>query len=516
MLNLATLLEESTRRTPAKLAVIFDDMKLRYAEVNGAANKIANGLVGLGIKPGDKVAILLPNTPHFVLAYYAILKAGGVVVPLNVLFKQHEIAYHLQDSDAVALIAFEGFLAEAAQGFAMADGCTHLVVAQAPGSQAQLPQGALPLTALMAETPPTFDTVQTMPDDTAVILYTSGTTGRPKGAELSHANLFFNVLVGSKDVIRMGPDDIGLAALPLFHSFGQTCVMNTMMYLGGTMTLMPRFEPQKALEIMARDRVTFFAGVPTMYFYLLNFPNAGQYDLSALRRCVSGGSAMPVEVMHAFNKKYNVTILEGYGLSETAPVASFNHLDREPKPGSIGTPIWGVEMGVVDAEGNPVPLGELGEIVIRGHNIMKGYYKRPDATAESIRNGWFFTGDVAYMDADGYFFIKDRVKDMIIRGGFNVYPREIEEVLYAHPAIAEAAVIGIPDEALGEEVRAVVSLKPDQQASEDEIIAFCKEQLAAYKYPRSVEFRDTLPKTATGKILKRELRVPAEQSVAAT
>jgi long-chain acyl-CoA synthetase len=358
----------------------------------------------------------------------------------------------------------------------------------------------------MADTPPVFDTVQTMPDDTAVILYTSGTTGRPKGAELSHFNMFFNAMICVEKLLPFAQDEVGLAVLPLFHSFGQTCIMNALLYGGGTITLLPRFEPQKALEIMARDRVTLFAGVPTMYFYLLNFPEVDKYDLSALRSCISGGSAMPVEVMRAFNAKYNVTILEGYGLSETSPVASFNHLDRPPQPGSIGTPIWGVEMRCVDAEGREVMVGELGEIVIRGHNVMKGYYKRPDATAESIKGGWFYTGDVAYKDENGYFFIKDRVKDMIIRGGFNIYPREIEEVLYVHPAVAEAAVIGVHDQALGEEVKAVVAFKPGQSATEQEIIDYCKERLAAYKYPRSVEIRDTLPKTATGKILKRELK----------
>jgi long-chain acyl-CoA synthetase len=506
MLNLAMLLELSARRDPGKVAVIFDEMQLRYAEVNGAANKIANGLVGLGVRPGDKVALMLPNTPHFVLCYYAILKTGATVVPLNVLFKRHEVAYHLDDSDSVALIVWEGFLGEAAEGFQQAKNCRHLIVAQAPGSTAALPDGALPLNALMADTSPLFDTYQTMPDDTAVILYTSGTTGRPKGAELSHFNMFFNTMVCSEKLMQVQRDEIGLAVLPLFHSFGQTCVMNNMLYAGGTITLLPRFEPQKALEVIARDRVTYFAGVPTMYFYLLNFPGAGDYDLSSLRICCSGGSAMPVEVMHTFNSKNNVTILEGYGLSETSPVASFNHPDRPPKPGSIGTPIWGVEMRCVDADGRDVPVGELGEIVIRGHNVMKGYYKRPDANAEAIKDGWFYTGDVAYKDEDGYFFIKDRVKDMIIRGGFNVYPREIEEVLYAHPAIAEAAVIGVHDPALGEEIKAVVAFKPGQSAAEQEIVDYCKERLAAYKYPRSVEIRDTLPKTATGKILKRELK----------
>ncbi len=509
MLNLAMLLESSARRAPGKVAVMLDDIKLRYAELDGAANKVANGLVGLGVRPGDKVALMLPNTPHFVIAYYAVLKAGAVVVPLNVLFKRHEVAYHLDDSDAVALIVWEGFLDEAVAGFEQAAGCRSLIVAQAPGAgaaSAPLPGGGLPLNALMADAAPVFDTVQTMPDDTAVILYTSGTTGRPKGAELSHFNMFFNAYIGAEKVLRTGSDEVGLAVLPLFHSFGQTCVMNALIYAGGTITLLPRFEPQKALDVLARDHVTYFAGVPTMYFYLLNFPGADGYDLSALRRCISGGAAMPVEVMLAFNQKYSVTILEGYGLSETSPVASFNQLDHAPKPGSIGTPIWGVEMRCVDAEGRDVPDGELGEIVIRGHNVMKGYYKRPDATAESIRGGWFYTGDVAYKDADGYFFIKDRVKDMINRGGFNVYPREIEEVLYGHPAIAEAAVIGVHDTALGEEIKAVVAFKPGQSTTEQEIMEYCKGRLAAYKYPRSVEIRETLPKTATGKILKRELK----------
>jgi long-chain acyl-CoA synthetase len=506
MLNLAMLLELSARRDPGKVAVILDDFKLRYAEVNGAANKIANGLVGLGVRAGDKVALMLPNTPHFVICYYAILKTGATVVPLNVLFKRHEVEYHLEDSDSVALIVWEGFLGEAAVGFQQAENCRNLIVAQAPGNAGGLPDGALPLNALLADTSPVFDTVQTMPDDTAVILYTSGTTGRPKGAELSHFNMFFNAYIGAEKVLKTGSDEIGLAVLPLFHSFGQTCVMNALIYAGGTLTLLPRFEPQKALEVLARDHVTFFAGVPTMYFYLLNFPGADTYDLSALRRCCSGGSAMPVEVMRAFNKKYNVTILEGYGLSETSPVASFNHLDHEPKPGSIGTPIWGVEMRCVDGEGREVPTGELGEIVIRGHNVMKGYYKRPEANAEAIQGGWFYTGDVAYKDEEGFFFIKDRVKDMIIRGGFNVYPREIEEVLYAHPAIAEAAVIGVHDAAMGEEIKAVVVFKPGQSAAEQEIVDYCKERLASYKYPRSVEIRETLPKTATGKILKRELK----------
>ncbi len=506
MLNLALLLEQSARQDPGKLAVILDDYKLRYAEVNGAANKVASALVKLGVQPGDKVALMMPNTPHFPICYYGILKAGATVVPLNVLFKQNEVQYHLEDSDAVALITWEGFLPEAGPGFRKTDTCHHLIVVQAPGSSEALPEGAISFNQIMAEHAPVFDTVQTRSDDTAVILYTSGTTGRPKGAELSHFNMFFNAMICAEKLLGVVKEDVFLATLPLFHSFGQTCVMNVSLFLGATMTMLPRFEPVKAAEIIQRDRVTVFAGVPTMYFYLLHHPEAAQFDMSSLRRCVSGGSAMPVEVLHAFNQKYNVTILEGYGLSETSPVASFNHLDRPTKPGSIGTPIWGVQMAVVNPEGQPVATGELGEIVIRGHNVMKGYYKRPEATAESIRNGWFHTGDLARQDEDGYFYIVDRVKDMIIRGGFNVYPREIEEVLYAHPAVAEAAVIGVPDPALGEEIKAVVAFKPGHSATEQELIEYCKERLAAYKYPRNVEIRESLPKTATGKILKRELK----------
>lgn len=506
MLNLALLLEQSARKDPGKLAVIMDDNKLRYAELNGAANKVANALTKMGVQKGDKVALMLPNTPHFPICYYGILKAGATVVPLNVLFKSNEVQYHLEDSDAVALIAWEGFLGEAADGFRRAETCHNLVVVQAPGGTGELPEDAASFNQLLADNSPSFDTVQTRPDDTAVILYTSGTTGRPKGAELSHFNMFFNAMTSATRVISLEPSDIGLAVLPLFHSFGQTCVMNALIYAGGTITLLPRFEPVKAAEVIQRDKVTLFAGVPTMYFYLLNHPAVAGYDFGSLRRCVSGGSAMPVEVMHAFNNKYGVTILEGYGLSETSPVASFNDLNKPTKPGSIGTPIWGVEMRAVDAEGNAVPTGELGEIVIRGHNVMKGYYKRSEATAEAIRNGWFHTGDLARIDEEGSFFIVDRVKDMVIRGGFNVYPREIEEVLYGHPAVAEAAVIGVPDQALGEEVKAVVALKPNQSVEQQELIEYCKERLAAYKYPRSIEFRESLPKTATGKILKRELK----------
>jgi long-chain acyl-CoA synthetase len=308
--------------------------------------------------------------------------------------------------------------------------------------------------------------------------------------------------------VRVSEQDVILGALPLFHSFGQTCCMNNAVRAGACLTMIPRFDPAKALEIIQRDNVTLFEGVPTMYHAMLNHPDRERYDVSSLRTCVSGGSAMPVEVMRGFEKAFGCVVLEGYGLSETSPVASFNHLDREHKPGSIGTPIEGVEMEVVDDDDNELPPGEVGEIVIRGHNVMKGYWNRPDATAEVMRGGWLHTGDMARVDEDGYFFIVDRKKDMIIRGGYNVYPREIEEVLYEHPAILEAAVIGVPDPSMGEEVAAAVVLRPDAEASADDIRAFVKERVAAYKYPRHIWFAEELPKGPTGKILKREIAVP--------
>ena len=346
----------------------------------------------------------------------------------------------------------------------------------------------------------------TEPSDTAVLLYTSGTTGRPKGAELTHFNLFYNADMAAR-AHGVDASSVSLAVLPLFHSFGQTVIQNATFMQGGTLVMLPRFDATSAFEMIQRHRVTFFAGVPTMYFGLLHHPDASAYDLSSLRICASGGAPMPVEVMRRFDELYGANILEGYGLSETSPLASLNPREREKKPGSIGRPIWGVEFRLVADDGRVIAESNVaGEIHIKGHNVMKGYYKRPEATAEALRDGWFRTGDVATRDDDGYYVIVDRKKDMILRGGYNVYPREIEEVLYRHPAIGEAAVIGVPNPELGEEVVAVVALKVGGVATAEELVAFCSERLAAYKYPREVRFVEALPKGPTGKILKRELR----------
>jgi long-chain acyl-CoA synthetase len=494
-LNLGTLLMASARGRPEHPAIRLGERAVSYAELDRAARGVATSLAECGVEPGAQIAIMVPNLPDFTVAYYGVLYAGCTVVPLNVLLTAPEVQYHLEDSRASWLVAHPLF-AEPARAGAAAAGVP-VVWAGAEGDETL---------AAWAEAPPASALYPTSADDTAVILYTSGTTGRPKGAELSHSNLLLNASVVVPKLAPITAEDVALATLPLFHSFGQTVVQNGMISLGATFTLLPRFTPADALEIIARDRVTVFAGVPTMYFAILNFARADHFDLSSLRWCLCGGAPMPVEVMKAFEAKYGVSILEGYGLSETSPVASFNVLDRPRKAGSIGYPVWGIEMCIMNEKDEPLPDDEVGEICIRGHNVMSGYWRRPEATREAIRGGWFHSGDVGRRDADGSYFIVDRKKDMIIRGGFNVYPREVEEVLYGHDAIVEAAVIGVPHESHGEEVKAVVALAPGASVTPEEIIAWSKERLAAYKYPRIVEIVDALPKGPTGKILKRELK----------
>ena len=520
MLNLSILLESSAQDHPNQLAVIFNDRKLTYAQLNGAASMFANALTKLGVQKGDKVALMMPNLPFFPIAYYGILKAGATVVPFNVLFTAREVAYHLQDSDAVLLVAFAGFFEPAYGGFQQVDTCRHVIVASADPNQpfAHDDTAIIDFNKFLGMGgSPVFDTVQTQADDVAVILYTSGTTGNPKGAQLTHNNMVMNAII-SRELAGEEVGEVALVTLPLFHSFGQTVLMNGSFYGGATITLLPRFTPDAALGIMQRDGVTIFAGVPTMYWAIYSYPDAEtQFDMqkiaATLHTAVSGGAALPVELLRNFEARFSVPILEGYGLSETSTVASFNDLRKPRKPGSIGIPIWGVQMGLVDDGDNLIPNpaeGEeftaVGEIVIRGHNVMTGYYKRSEATAEVMRKDWFHTGDLAKRDRDGYYFIVDRKKEMILRGGFNVYPREVEEYLMTHPKVSLVAVKGVPDEKLGEEVKAFIVLKQGTSATADEILDFAKQGLASYKYPRYIEFRSQLPMTATGKILKRELK----------
>jgi len=491
--NLSSNLLETTRHHADRVALKLDDVQLTYRDLDRASARLAGWLRDRGLRPGDRVGIMLPNVPDFAVAYYGALRAGAAVVPMNVLLKQREVAYSLGDSEAALILAWNAF-AEAAEAGAAEAGTRCVLLA--PGD----------LDALTAGIDPLAEPVDRAPTDTAVILYTSGTTGRPKGAELTHANLTRNVDVARR-LFGLDADSVVLGALPLFHAFGQTCGLNAGVASGATLTLLPRFEPGRALEVMVRDGVTVMEGVPTMYAALLHHPERERFDLSTLRLCVSGGAALPAEVLRGFEAAFGCAVVEGYGLSETSPLASFNRTDRERKPGSIGTAVEGVEMRVVDGDGSEVPAGEVGEIVIRGHNVMKGYWRRPEATAEAIDgDGWFRTGDLARRDEDGDFFIVDRRKDMIIRGGYNVYPREVEEVLYQHPAVRECAVVGVPHAELGEEVGAAVVRKPGAQADAEELREFVRAQIAAYKYPRHVWFVDELPKTATGKIKKFVLR----------
>ncbi|MHA2249075.1 MAG: long-chain-fatty-acid--CoA ligase [Candidatus Kariarchaeaceae archaeon] len=513
VLNLSSILDGSAREYSQRTAIIFGETRLTYAQLNGAANQIANGLKNAGINKGDHVALTCPNLPYFPMVYYAILKLGATVVPLNVLLKKREITYHLQDSDAVAYICFVGTpeLPMGSEGFAAfseVDTCKNFWLITPPGVESPI-EGAPTLSSMMANNPPVFTSEATEPEDTAVILYTSGTTGQPKGAELTHANMFHNAMV-SRGLVNSTSEDIHLITLPLFHSFGQTVQMNSGLLAGCALVLIARFDADAVLQGFQDENVTIFCGVPTMYWSLLNHPNADKYDLhkisKTLRLCCSGGAAIPVEVMRAFEEKYKVTILEGYGLSETSPVATFTRFDKERKPGSIGVPIRGVDVMVADDERRPVTDGNVGEILIRGHNVMKGYYKKPEATKKVFTDGWFATGDIGKKDDDGYYYIVDRVKDMIIRGGFNVYPREIEEVLLTHPAISLAAVVGIPDNQYGEEIKAYVVLKNGNSVAPNDLVKWSKNEMAAYKYPREFVIRDSLPMNATGKILKRVLR----------
>ncbi|MFI1398568.1 long-chain fatty acid--CoA ligase [Streptomyces sp. NPDC020681] len=499
MTNLATLLTGSASAHGDRIAVRHETTALTYAQLDDLSARTAALLQAGGVRPGDRVAVIMPNVLHFPVAYYGILRAGAVVVPMNPLLKAREIAFTLRDSGARTVLTSPMSAAEAAEAAAATE--TDCLVVEPAGFD-----------ALLDCTEPLPAVVDTADTDLAVILYTSGTTGTPKGAELTHRNVLSNTTTAVQTLFHVGPGDVLFGGLPLFHAFGQTCALNTAVAAGATLTLHTRFDPAAALETIRRDAVTVILGVPTMYAALLHAELPVGFDASRLRLAVCGGASLPVEVLHGFEKRFGVDVLEGYGLSETSPVAAFNPPDRPRKPGSIGLPVRGVELRLVKEDGTTAGTGEVGEIAIRGENVMAGYHNRARATADAIRDGWFHTGDLARVDEDGYYSIVDRKKDMIIRGGYNVYPREVEEVLYQHPAVAEAAVVGVPDPLLGEEVAAVVVLKPEAHATAEEIRDHVKAQVAAYKYPRVVTITEALPKGPTGKILKREIVITRVES----
>jgi long-chain acyl-CoA synthetase len=496
--NLAIMLREAAKAAPDKRFLRFPTGTMTFAEVDRASGRLATALRDHGLSPGDKVAVRLANVPEFVIAYFGILKAGVAMVPLNPLLKSDEIAYHLDDSDARMLITSTFMADEVALALGKVDGVAPIAV----GST----DAGWPEFAELLEADDDGDIWPGAADDTAVLLYTSGTTGRPKGAEVSHFQLYMNCSLAAE---RFGLDehDVALAALPFFHVYGLSSVLNAAVRHARCISVVPRFDVDAVLSAIERDRITILAGVPTMYHALANADTSG-YDTSSLRIASSGGAAIPEQVLRAFEQKYGIPILEGYGLSESASTATVNPSPDERRVLSIGKPIWGIELRIVDENDQALPNGpeHIGEIVLRGHNVTKGYYKRPDETARAFRGGWFHTGDLGYQDDDGFVYVVDRKKDLIIRGGLNVYPREVEELLYRHPDVAEAAVIGRRDERLGEEVVAVVSLRNGSDTTGEDIVEWAKQRIASYKYPREVRIVTELPKGATGKIVKRLLR----------
>lgn len=494
MTNLAARLTKSASIYAKNVAVRLDDEVLTYEDLDDSATRVAGFLQSKGIKPGARVALMLPNVMAFPPLYYGILRAGAVVVPMNAQLKKREVQHYLSDSEASIVFAWSASIDEATAG--AEDSQTEVV---------EITDESLSL----IKSWPKGEAKTVTPTDTAVILYTSGTTGAPKGAQLTQSNMLLNaqIMAEGEDLLNLSPNDVIMGCLPLFHSFGQTCALNTTILSGASIVLLPRFDAQAALKIIEEQSVTVFAGVPTMYVALVNSVTDAN-DTSSLRLGVSGGASLPVEVLNGAVTKLGTTILEGYGLSETSPVASFNRKNFS-KPGSIGQPIEGVEMKILAADGTDAPDGEVGEIAVRGHNVMTGYWKRPEATKEATNSdGWFLTGDMATRDTEGFFFIIDRKKDVINRGGYNVYPREIEEVFYEHPAVLEAAVVGIPHPSLGEDVGAAIALREGAEMTAEELREYIKERVASYKYPRTVWLVDALPKGPTGKLLKRDIQLP--------
>jgi long-chain acyl-CoA synthetase len=488
-LSLVSVLQESALRRPDKVAVVEGDRRATYAELWDAALRRAGALREAGVEPGDRVALLGLNTIDFVTAYYGILARGAVVVPVAPMLVADEVAFLVEDSGAkVALVADD-----------------------LAGVVAGADVRALSFGAAFADAPEPRREARE-PLDPAVLFYTSGTTGRPKGAVLTHLNLVMNAFTNAFTANHITPDDVMFGCLPLFHTFGQTVALNGTFLVGGTLILQPRFEPAEALRLMVEHEVTAFLGVPTMYMALLAAAKENDGGpLPRLRLCVSGGAPLPVRVLEEFDDHFSVTVQEGYGLSETSPTATVNQLELGVEPGSIGHPIWGVEVEIADPEVDDAivlkDVGEVGEIVIRGHNVFAGYHGRPEATAAAIVDGWFRSGDLGAKDERGFIRIVDRKKDLILRGGYNVYPREVEEVLVRHPAVDQVAVVGVPHETHGEEVLAVVVLRADAgPVTEDDILTWAGERVARHKRPRIVRFVDELPLGPSRKVLKRELR----------
>jgi len=523
------MLEQTASKFARETALIYFGVRISYSELLDQVNRMAAGLQALGVKKGDRVAMMMPNCPQFVIAYFGALKAGAIITATSPIYTPREAAYQWKDAGASVVIVDRRL--------------QHIVKAVRPelpelkhvveiGMRDYYPKNLKLLyrklrnkagkksSTLAKKTTPILwhdllriskrpRPVPVRQVDIACLQYTGGTTGSSKGAMLTHSNLVINANQTRQWLAagNTGPD-VMVAALPLFHIYAMTCIMICSVMTGGTVVLVPRFELKAVLNIIRKYHPTFFHGVPTMYVAFNNTPNVERYGFKSLRVCMSGGAPLPIEVRQKFEELTGGKLVEGYGLTESSPVTHTNPPDGVPKSGSIGLPIPDTEVRIVDIEygTRDLPVGEAGEIIIRGPQVMKGYWKKPDETARVLRDGWLYTGDIAKKDSEGYYYIVDRKKDLIIAGGYNIYPREVEEVLFEHPKIKEAVVVGVPDQYRGETVKAFIVLHEGQMAMPEEIQAFCRERLAAYKVPRMVVFRDSLPKSGVGKYLRRELR----------
>lgn len=496
--TIPALLRRRAQSSPDKTFLYYRDLEISYRQMDDITTRVANGLAALGVQKGDKVCLLLSNCPEFIYLFLGAPKQGAVLVPINVLLKAEEVQYIVNHSDAAILVAEAQFLPLVE---AIRPACPKLKQVVVVGETKQA--GVIPFAELLAASAAEIQ-VEITPQDEMGIIYTSGTTGKPKGVVLTQENYYANSWQGMM-VAGMTADERAMCILPLFHVNGQVVTVLMPLQAGASVILTEGFSPKTFFHNLTRYRATTFSGVPTVYSILLNLPDADQYDLSSLRLCICGAAPMPVEVFTQFEEKFKTRIVEGYGLSEGTCASTINPVEGKRKIGSIGLPLPGQDVRIFDEHDRELPPGQVGEIVIRGRNVMKGYYKNPEATAETLRHGWLHTGDLGYCDEEGYFYIVGRKKEMIIRGGVNIYPKEIEEVLYRHPKVREAAVVGLPDKIWGEEVGCFLILKEGQQWSQEEVVAYCQEHLADFKCPRKVFFVDSFPKTATGKIQKHRL-----------
>lgn len=496
--NIYHVLEYASKQYPNQVAIMYQDHRISYQELKEAVDRLANGLTSLELSPGDRIALMLPNIPHFIISYFALLKIGVTVVPVSIFFKSEEIHHQLEDSEVKGIIFWEGFRSSVVEAVHDLDTCEKLIV---------LGEKAVPeeirLAFLMETKEPLEETAAVDVDDTALIGYTAGISGRPKGAELTHGNILSNINTCS-GFLKLDAEDSVIAVVPLYHPIGIILTMGAFFNVGGRIVLIPKFNSEIVLKAIESDKSTYFVGVPSMYQDFLKV-EANTVDISSLKFCLSSGDALKEETIEAFESKFKVPILEGYGSTE-ATMVSFNSPARERKPGSIGLPLPGIEMKIISESGSEVRTGQVGEIIVQGPNVMKGYLNRPEATKEVMRNGWLYTGDLALLHENGYGYIVGRRKDVIVKSGFSVYPREVERFLFGHPKVKEVVVVGLPDSRQGEEIHACIVLKEGEEATPEEIIEYIKERIAAYKCPRIIHFSSDLPRGPTGRVMRNKVR----------